>query len=160
MESGRLPMGSLQPLELVRRFQLIKTDSNNNLCLSCHAKNKTFANPAAIRSHTKHNYAPETTRTSRCSLCHRVKTASSAEAGDIHNHDFRIIRPRLSLEMFKKDPKNVAPNSCNGCHINGVKTKQGIRQVQKPTNLSPGCNLLGRARRALSLPFPDLRQPY
>jgi len=45
-----------------------------------------------------------------------VKTAASAEAGDIHTHDFKIIKPQLSLEMFKKDPKNVAPNSCNGCH--------------------------------------------
>jgi hypothetical protein len=45
-----------------------------------------------------------------------VKTASSAEAGDIHSHDFRIIKPQVSLEMFKKDPKNVVDNSCNDCH--------------------------------------------
>jgi hypothetical protein len=39
-----------------------------------------------------------------------VKTAASAEAGDIHNQDFRIIGPRVILEMFEKDPKNVVPN--------------------------------------------------
>ena len=109
------------------RFQLIKADFNNNLCLSCHGKEKKFANPAAIRSHTKHNYAPETTGTSRCSLCHMVKTASSAEAGDIHSHDFKIIKPQLSLEMFKKDPKNVAPNSCNGCHTEWGKDEVGYK---------------------------------
>jgi len=96
--------------------QLVKADYNNNLCLSCHGKDKKFANPEAIRMHTKHNYAPETKGTSRCSNCHMVKTAASAEAGDIHSHDFKIIKPQLSLEMAKKDPKNVAPNSCNGCH--------------------------------------------
>ena len=96
--------------------QLVKADYNNNLCLSCHGKDKTFSNPAAIRAHTKHNYAPETKGTSRCSTCHMVKTAASAEAGDIHAHDFKIIKPHVSLEAFKKDPKNVVPNSCNGCH--------------------------------------------
>ncbi|MDO9350674.1 MAG: ammonia-forming cytochrome c nitrite reductase subunit c552, partial [Deltaproteobacteria bacterium] len=69
------------------RFQLTKADFNNNLCLSCHGKDKKFANPGAIRMHTKHNYAPETKGTSRCSSCHLVKTASSAEAGDVHAHD-------------------------------------------------------------------------
>jgi predicted CXXCH cytochrome family protein len=97
-------------------FQLVKADLNNTLCLSCHGKDKKFATPAAIREHTKHNYAPETKGTSRCSKCHMVKTASSAEAGDVSTHDFKIIKPHLSLEMFKKDPKNVVPNSCNGCH--------------------------------------------
>jgi predicted CXXCH cytochrome family protein len=98
------------------RSQLLKADHNNNLCLSCHRKDKKFADPEAIRMHTKHNYAPETKGTSRCTSCHMVKTAASAEAGDIHAHDFKIIKPHLSLEMAKKDPKNVAPNSCNGCH--------------------------------------------
>jgi hypothetical protein len=55
-----------------------------------------------------------------------VKTALSAEAGDIHTHDFRIIQPSVSLEMFKKDPKAaVLPNSCNGCHKNWAKTEEG-----------------------------------
>jgi hypothetical protein len=54
-----------------------------------------------------------------------VKTASSAEAGDIHNHDFRIIKPSESLAMFKKDPKMVVPNSCNGCHKEWSKTLEG-----------------------------------
>jgi predicted CXXCH cytochrome family protein len=98
------------------RFQLVKADFNNNLCLSCHEKDKKFADPEAIRMHTKHNYAPETKGTSRCSSCHMVRTAASAEAGDIHAHDFKIIKPQVSLEMFKKDPKNVVANSCNGCH--------------------------------------------
>jgi hypothetical protein len=56
-----------------------------------------------------------------------VKTAASAETGDIHNHDFRIISPRLSLEMFEKDPKNVVPNSCNGCHIEWGKDREGYQ---------------------------------
>jgi predicted CXXCH cytochrome family protein len=96
--------------------QLVKADYNNNLCLSCHGKDKRFANPAAVRAHAKHNYAPETKGTGRCSSCHMVKTASSAEAGDIHSHDFRIIKPSESLALFKKDPKAVPANSCNGCH--------------------------------------------
>jgi hypothetical protein len=56
-----------------------------------------------------------------------VKTAASAEAGDIHNHDFRIIKPRLSLEMFEKDPKSVVPNSCNGCHKEWEKDETGYK---------------------------------
>lgn len=109
------------------RSQLVKADYNNTLCLSCHGKDKRFANPWAIRIHTKHNYAPETRGTSRCSSCHMVKTASSAEAGDIHSHDFRIISPRVSLEMFEKDPKNVVPNSCNGCHTEWSKDEAGYK---------------------------------
>lgn len=112
-------------------FQLVKADSNNTLCLSCHGKDKRFASPAAIREHTKHNYAPETKGTSRCSKCHMVKTASSAEAGDVSSHDFKIIKPHLSLEMFKKDPKNVVPNSCNVCHKDRAGDEAGfIKGVQ------------------------------
>ena len=107
------------------RFQLVKADYNNTLCLSCHAKDKRFASNEAIRNHTKHNYAPETKGTSRCSVCHMVKTASSAEAGDIHSHDFKIIRPAVSRDMFTKDPKNVIGNSCNGCHTEWSKDKAG-----------------------------------
>jgi predicted CXXCH cytochrome family protein len=105
--------------------QLVKASYNNTLCLSCHAKDKRFASNEAIRNHTKHNYAPETRGTSRCSGCHMVKTALSAEAGDIHSHDFRIIRPAVSLEMFTKDPKTVIGNSCNGCHAEWGKDKAG-----------------------------------
>jgi predicted CXXCH cytochrome family protein len=105
------------------RFQMAKNDSNNELCLSCHSKR--FKNPDAVRKHTRHTYAPETTGTSRCSSCHMVKTASSAEVGDIHSHDFKIIKPALSLENFRKDPKAVAPNSCNGCHKDWGRNEDG-----------------------------------
>jgi len=99
------------------RSQLIKADYNNTLCLSCHKKDKRFASHEAIRNHTKHNIAPETRGTSRCSGCHLVPTAASAEAGDIHAHDFKIIHPQASLDMFNKDPRSVIPNSCsNACH--------------------------------------------
>ena len=54
-----------------------------------------------------------------------VKTAGSAEAGDIHTHDFDIIKPSASLVMFKKDPKAVIPNSCNGCHKEWGKNETG-----------------------------------
>ncbi|MCX5817940.1 MAG: multiheme c-type cytochrome [Proteobacteria bacterium] len=111
------------------RFQLVKADFNNTLCLSCHGKDKRFSNPAAIRNHTKHNYAPETKGTSRCSGCHMVKTAASAEAGDIHSHDFKIIKPTVSLEAFKKDPKNVVPNSCTGCHKDWAKDEAGLQMA-------------------------------
>ncbi len=113
------------------RSQLVKADYNNTLCLSCHGKSQKFSSPWAIRVHTKHNYAPETRGTSRCSSCHMVKTASSAEAGDIHSHDFRIIRPSVSLEMFEKDPKNVVPNSCNGCHTEWSKDEAGYKAGAK-----------------------------
>jgi predicted CXXCH cytochrome family protein len=107
------------------RSQLKKADYNNNLCLSCHAGDKRFANNEAIRAHTRHNYAPETRGTSRCSSCHMVRTAASAEAGDIHSHDFRIIPPAVSLAMFNQDPKTVVPNSCDGCHGEWRKDKAG-----------------------------------
>jgi predicted CXXCH cytochrome family protein len=106
--------------------QLVKADHNNNLCLSCHGKDKRFSSIAGIRNHTKHNYAPETTGSSRCSTCHMAKTASSAEAGDIHSHDFKIIKPSVSLAMFNKDPKMVLPNSCTGCHKDWAKSKEGF----------------------------------
>jgi len=113
------------------QFQLTKADHNNNLCLSCHGfpgMTPNFANPAGIRMHTKHNYAPETKGTSRCSSCHMVKTASSAEAGDIHSHDLKIIKPHVSLEMFEKDPKMVLPNSCNGCHKEWVGDRAALEK--------------------------------
>jgi predicted CXXCH cytochrome family protein len=109
------------------RFQLVKAAHNNTLCLSCHGKDKRFSSPGAIRMHTKHNYAPETTGTGRCNSCHMVKTAASAEAGDIHTHDFKVIKPSVSLEMFKKDPKApVIPNSCNPCHKDWSKNEAGF----------------------------------
>jgi predicted CXXCH cytochrome family protein len=108
--------------------QLVKANHNNTLCLSCHSKDKRFASNAAIRAHTKHNYAPETTGTSRCSGCHLVATALSAEARDIHAHDFGIIRPAVSLDMFNKDPKNVIGNSCNGCHLDWGLDKAGYEK--------------------------------
>lgn len=108
------------------RNQLVKADYNNNLCLSCHGKDKRFSNAAAVRNHSKHNYAPETLGMSRCSSCHMVKTAASAEAGDVHSHDFKIIKPSVSLEMFKKDPKMVLPNSCGGCHKDWMKDQAGL----------------------------------
>jgi predicted CXXCH cytochrome family protein len=104
-------------------YQLVKPDNNNDLCLACHGKR--FSSPEAVRKHTKHPYAPETTRLSRCSSCHMVMTASSAEAGDVHSHDFKIIKPAQSLADYRKDPKIVAPNSCNTCHKEWGKDEKG-----------------------------------
>jgi predicted CXXCH cytochrome family protein len=111
------PHGSANP------YQMVKKNDNNDLCLTCHGKR--FSSPEAVRNHTQHPYAPETTGTSRCSACHMVKTASSAEAGDIHAHDFKIIKPSLSLADFRKDPLTAAPNSCNGCHKDWGKNLEG-----------------------------------
>jgi hypothetical protein len=36
-----------------------------------------------------------------------------------------MIKPRLSLEMFKKNFKNVVFNSCNGCHKDWAKDETG-----------------------------------
>lgn len=102
------------------RFQMVRRDDNNSLCLSCHRGDKRFATIDDIRGHTRHNYAPETVGLSRCSTCHMVKTASSAEAGDIHSHTFKIIAPEVSLKQFRevggRPGAAVIPNSCNGCH--------------------------------------------
>jgi hypothetical protein len=55
-----------------------------------------------------------------------VATAASAEAGDIHAHDFKIIHPQVSLDMFNKDPKTVISNSCaNTCHKPWSQDKEG-----------------------------------
>lgn len=106
--------------------QLVKANYNNILCLSGHAKNdKRFASNTAIRNHAKHNYALETKGTSRCASCHMVATASSAEADDIHSHNFRLIPPSVSLDMFAKYPKDVVANSCNSCHVHWGKDKAG-----------------------------------
>jgi predicted CXXCH cytochrome family protein len=107
------------------RSQLLRANYNNDLCLSCHGKDRRFASRGAIRAHTQHNYAPETAGLSRCSGCHMMATAASAVAGDIHSHDFKIIKPSVSLEMFHRDPKNVVPNSCNGCHKEWAKNEGG-----------------------------------
>jgi hypothetical protein len=95
---------------------------------SCHGKDKKLANPEAIRIHTKHNYAPRQQEPVGAP-CHMVKTAASAEAGDIHAHDFKIIKPQLSLETFRKDPKNVVPNSCSGCHKDWAKDERDTRRA-------------------------------
>jgi predicted CXXCH cytochrome family protein len=113
------------------RHQMVMADFNNTLCLSCHGKDKRFQNIGAIQNHTRHNYAPETRGTSRCSSCHMVKTASSAEAGDIHSHDFKIIKPSVSLQIFKRDSRSVIPNSCNGCHKRWAKDEEGYQKGVK-----------------------------
>jgi predicted CXXCH cytochrome family protein len=107
------------------RHQMVKADFNNSLCLSCHGKTRRFENIGAVQEHTRHNYAPETRGTSRCSSCHMVRTGFSAEAEDIHSHDFKIIKPSVSLDAFRKDPRNVIPNSCNSCHREWAKDEEG-----------------------------------
>jgi predicted CXXCH cytochrome family protein len=108
--------------------QMVKADFNNTLCLSCHRKMKGFEDVAAIENHTRHNYAPETRGTSRCSSCHMVRTGFSAEAGDIHSHDFKIIKPSVSLDAFRNKPESVIPNSCNGCHKGWAKDEDGYQK--------------------------------
>lgn len=103
--------------------QLARSDSNNNLCLFCHSKEKEFAGPEMIMQHTRHSYSPGKLGTSRCTGCHqtlsrRQRTASAGAAGyrAPATGFLGIITPRVSLEMYKNDPENVSANSCNGCH--------------------------------------------
>jgi len=65
----------------------------------------------------------------KCAGCHN-KTASSAEAGEIHTHDFDIIKPSLSFAMFKKDPKMVIPIPATAATRNGRKRRKGMKRGQ------------------------------
>ena len=73
----------------------------------------------------EHNSAPATWGTGSCFGYQMVRTTPAAEAGDIHSQDFRIVRPAVGPEMCGKDPRNVVPNSCNGCHAEWGKDKAG-----------------------------------
>ena len=105
---------------------LVRADFNNNLCLYCHEKEKTFAGPEAIMQHTKHSYDPDTKGTSRCTACHliqsrRIKAASGADGTPggmpgVTAGFLGIVKPQQSLEMFISNPTGSSTNSCNKCH--------------------------------------------
>lgn len=133
------------------RSQLIRPVDNNELCLSCHKDDDRFADKKAIEKHTKHPYDPDNSGTSRCISCHLQKSTFNTFMGDGSSHHFQIVRPQLSLDMFReyKDEEplpdfcndegsigynnlaycysnNTIPNSCNGCHTQWGKDEKGF----------------------------------
>ena len=129
------------------RFQMIRADFNNSLCLGCHGKDKRFSSPGAIMKHTKHAYSPEAQGLSRCSSCHMVKTASSAEGGDVHSHDFKIVKPAESLAMFKKGPEERGGQLLQWYATRiGQRTKRVTALVLAPTTRCSGrSSVIGRS---------------
>ena len=115
------PHGSENP------YQTIKQDKNNDLCLTCHGKR--FANPDAVRKHTRHPYAPETTGASRCSSCHMVKTATPPKRETFILTTLKSYEPAVSLENFKKDPRGWPPTPATAVTRTGQRPKRVIRRV-------------------------------
>jgi predicted CXXCH cytochrome family protein len=73
----------------------------DKLCLSCHTPT---ANPT--RSHSLHDM-------NSCISCHMAKIVKSAESGDLHDHTFKVIQPKVSIKHGGVDKQ---ANSCNYCH--------------------------------------------
>ncbi len=113
---------------------LIGIDSDNNtLCLACHASKAPFENiskenvanitdantftsiKTEVTKHTKHPYAPEEFKTSKCVSCHMVRAAFSAREYDIASHTFHIITPAQTASTADLGYTPL-PNSCDGCH--------------------------------------------
>jgi predicted CXXCH cytochrome family protein len=90
------------------KAQLIASLDNNNLCLSCHGKK--YSDISKIEEHTRHAFAPARNGLSRCTSCHDATTSP------LSGHFLEVIKPQASLDDWKKDPKRVRTNSCNGCH--------------------------------------------
>ncbi len=73
----------------------------DKLCLSCHTPNQRMSG-----SHSLHDM-------NGCVSCHMAKIVKSAESGDLHDHTFKVIPPRVSIEHGGVDKQ---ANSCNYCH--------------------------------------------
>lgn len=73
----------------------------DKLCLSCHTPRD---NPTL--SHSLHDM-------NGCIGCHMAKVVKSAESGDLHDHTFKVIPPKDSVEHGGVDKQ---ANSCNYCH--------------------------------------------
>ncbi len=82
--------------------------AGNNLCLGCHATISTDP----VSGHAPIKDAPQH---SDCIGCHMPATGKSATVGDERTHTFKVIPPRLTMELGDGDV-NKQPNSCNSCH--------------------------------------------
>jgi predicted CXXCH cytochrome family protein len=104
-------------------------ETDNTLCLSCHA-GLDFADESAIKQHTGHPvYQPEERPgAGRCTGCHMPETAArllwrdETGAGDLASHRFLAISPQATLDDFDSagvdtlSAGDFTPNACASCH--------------------------------------------
>lgn len=130
---GTLNNSNIVESIVVENTSIATEVDNNTLCLACHAGREPFENitkgnvanissvisygviQAEVSKHTKHPYSPVEFGTGKCTACHMVKTAKSANEFDITSHTFNVISPHYSYEMYSSGSDTI-PNSCNGCH--------------------------------------------
>ncbi len=114
------------------------TMNPNNLCLSCHGNVSTDP----VRGHAPLLGAPQH---SDCVGCHMPPTGQSATRGDERTHQFRVIHPKVTIELGGGDP-NKQPNSCNHCHVHKKQKPEdlqkamdeGKKPLQKVLSAGPG----------------------
>jgi predicted CXXCH cytochrome family protein len=107
--------------------------SGNNLCLGCHpgvSTDPTFGH-APIKDAPQH---------SNCIACHMSRTGKSATVGDEATHTFRVILPRVTMEMGGGDVKKQ-PNSCNLCHYHADHSPKDLQaRLDKAKEMLKGMN--------------------
>jgi len=85
--------------------------TGNNLCLGCHPNVSTDP----VFGHAPMRDAPQH---GNCIACHMPATGKSATVADERTHTFRVIKPKVTIELGGGDP-DTQPNSCNLCHYHG-----------------------------------------
>jgi predicted CXXCH cytochrome family protein len=93
--------------------------AGNNLCLGCHANVSTDP----VYGHFPIKGAPQH---SNCIACHMPKTGKSATVGDEATHTFRVILPKVTLELGDGDITKQ-PNSCNLCHYHAAYAPKNLQ---------------------------------
>lgn len=93
--------------------------AGNNLCIGCHPYISTdpVVGHAPIKGASQH---------SDCIACHMPNTGKSATVEDERTHTFKVIYPRVTMELgggiLKKQP-----NSCNLCHYHAKHSPEELQ---------------------------------
>jgi len=115
------------------KSQLVRAESDNSLCIGCHAAEEAFNSPTRIMQHTGHAYAPPLDGSSRCTGCHYVPSRRERIPSDLQAPGpaagfLAIVTPQQSLEMFMNDSEKEYVNSCNRCHREWGGDEAGYRK--------------------------------
>ncbi len=91
----------------------------SSLCRSCHE----VENKGVHGIHSVNN----------CIGCHMPPTGKRGTKGDVHSHQFKVIRPNIT--MAAEDSKKQ-PNSCNACHYHNKDKPEDMLKVLEEVKTS------------------------